>query len=31
MIQETQTIEQMLVGEFSSELTQSLSWANQLR
>lgn len=31
MIQETQTIEQMLVGEFSSELTQSLSWANQMR
>lgn len=31
MIQETQTIEQMLVGEFSSELTQSLSWANQSR
>lgn len=31
MIQETQTIEQMLVGEFSSELTQSLSWANQIR
>lgn len=31
MIQETQTIEQMLVGEFSSELTQSLNWANQLR
>lgn len=31
MIQETQTIEQMLVGEFSSDLTQSLSWANQLR
>lgn len=31
MIQETQTIEQMLVGEFSAELTQSLSWANQLR
>jgi conjugative transfer pilus assembly protein TraH len=31
MIKETQTIEQMLVGEFSSELIQSLSWANQLR
>jgi conjugative transfer pilus assembly protein TraH len=31
MIKETQTIEQMLVGEFSSELTQSLNWANQLR
>jgi conjugative transfer pilus assembly protein TraH len=31
MIQETQTIEQMLVGEFSSELSQSLSWANQIR
>lgn len=31
MIAETQTIEQMLVGEFSSELTQSLSWANQIR
>lgn len=31
MIQETQTIEQMLVGEFSSEPTQSLSWANQIR
>lgn len=31
MIAETQTLEQMLVGEFSSELTQSLSWANQLR
>lgn len=31
MIKETQTIEQMLVGEFSAELTQSLSWANQIR
>ena len=31
MITETQTIERMLVGEFSSELSQSLSWANQLR
>ncbi len=31
MIQETQTIEQMLAGELSSELNQSLEWASQLR
>lgn len=31
MIKETQIMEQMLIGEFSAELTQSLSWANHMR